>query len=244
MSKEYVVLEQLVGPLSRITADLVRDADLTSTLPLINEMCTRVLHVAAAAIVVLDPNGVARILPMTEDRPDLIRLLEIHASDGPWTESMSSKEMVEVARIGDDTRWPDLSRAAAALGCGAVCAAPMILGTDAVGSLISFYDESVEQRPGYQVVVQTLADLTTLSLCQDSDSARAELLARRSLSTFDDRVRYEHSVGMVAGRLNIDASRAAALLREHADAHGLSLVALSRAITSGTFDWIELEHSA
>ena len=243
VSKEYIVLEQLVRPLSEITADLVRDADLVSTLPMISRLCATVLNVSWTGIVVLDPHGNVRVLPATDARPDLIRLLETHATDGPWTESMSAMTIVEVDGLGDDGRWPELSRSAAAAGYHGICAAPMILGTQAVGSLALFYGERTEIGPDQRAVVQTLADLITLSLCQDSDTARAELLARRALRTFDDRVRYEHAVGMAAGRLNIDADRAAQLLRGHARSHGLALITLAGDITSGTFDWTELDPS-
>ncbi len=243
VSKEYIVLEQLVRPLSQITADLVRDAAPVNTLPRINELCTRLLSGDAAAIVVRDPHGIERVLPMTDDRPDLIRLLETYAGNGPWTASTASLDVVEVDRI-DDERWPELGRDLAATGCRWVCAAPMVLGTEAVGSLVLFSEQDLALDPAQRTVVQTLADLVTLSLCQESDRARAELLALRALSTFDDRVRYEHAVGMVAGRLGIDAGRAATLLRAHADARDLSVAAISREVTSGTFDWSELDRPA
>ncbi|WP_227981348.1 GAF and ANTAR domain-containing protein [Nocardia spumae] len=236
--------EQLVRALSQITADLVRDADIANMLPLITRLGAQVLNAAATALVVVDPRGRVRVLPTTDERPDLTRLLEAHALDGPWTESMSSMDVVVVGHAAADGRWPHVSRAADGAGFAAVCAAPMILGDRAVGSLALFFGEHAEFGPDHRATIQMLADLTTLSLCQNSDDTRAELLARRTLSVFDDRVRYEHAVGMTAGRLNTDPDRAAALLRTHARTHGLSLVTLSRDIIDGTFDWTALEPSS
>ncbi len=235
--------EQLVRPLSRITADLVRDAEVTNALPQIYELCAGVLNAVGSALLVVDPRGRVRVLPTVDDRSELIVLLEAHAGNGPWTESMSTGKAVLVDSIDDDGRWPELSRDAVAAGIRAVGAAPMVLGERSVGSLVSLYAQRPDFGPEHQIVVQTLADLATLSMCQDSDESRAEILARRALSAFDDRVRYEHAVGMAAGRLNTDPTQATTLLREYARIQGVSLVALSRSITSATFDWTELERA-
>ncbi|AHH19687.1 GAF domain-containing protein [Nocardia nova SH22a] len=233
--------DPLVRPLSKITADLVRDADLTNTLPLIAQLGAQELDAAAPALVIPDLRGAVRVLPAGAERPGPLHILEAHTTNGPWTESMSTMEPNAVTIDGDDGRWPDLSRDALAAGYHAICAAPMILGTRSVGSFVLFYERPVEFDPDHRTTAQTLADLVTLSLCQDSDSARAELLAGRALTIFDDRVRYEHAIGMTAGRLDIDIQRATALLQAHADTHDLPLVVLSRSITSGTFDWTELD---
>ncbi|PPJ31993.1 hypothetical protein C5F51_03840 [Nocardia nova] len=243
VTEQSAVRQRLARPLARITADLVRDARFADTLPMVTRLCSDVLNAAATAVVVLDPRGVVRVLTAPDEHRDLVRLLENHADDGPWSRSMASLRMVGVENVGDDDRWPALSQDAPAVGYRAICAAPMILGTRPVGSLALFYREPTEFGEDHRAVVQTVADLTTLSLCQDSDEARSDMLAGRVLAAFDERVRYEHAVGMAAGRLDTDTDRAAALLQAHAREHGMALTTLSRSITDGTFDWSALDRS-
>lgn len=243
VTEQSAAVQRLVRPLARITADLVRDARFADTLPMVTRLCSDVLNAAATAVVLVDPRGVVRVLTAPEQHRGLVRLLEDHTDDGPWSRSMSSMRMVAVENVADDDTWPALSRGAPAVGYRAICAAPMILGARPVGSLALFYSEPTEFGDDHRAVVQTVADLTTLSLCQDSDEARSDMLAGRVLAAFDDRVRYEHAVGIAAGRLDIDTDRAAALLRAHARDHGMALTTLSLSITNGTFDWSVLDRS-
>ncbi|MFG3521835.1 GAF domain-containing protein [Nocardia nova] len=235
--------ERLIRPLARITADLVRDARFADTLPMVTHLCSEVLNAAATAVIGVDPRGVVRVLTAPGEHGDLVRLLENHPRHGPWRRSMTSMEVAGVENIGDDETWPALTRDALALGYRAICAAPMVLGTRAVGSLALFYDAPTQFGVDHRAVVQTVADLTTLALCQDSDEARSDMLTGRVLAAFDDRVRHEHAVGMTAGRLDTDTDRAAALLQAHARDNGMVPTTLSRSITEGTFDWSALDRS-
>ncbi len=233
--------QQLVDLLSRMTANLVRDADPASLLPLTIEACTQALDAETSAIMVLDPRGGMRVLSTAGDRPALIRLLETHGHHGPWYDSAAEQDVVAADDIEHDGRWPDLTAEAVAAGYHAIYAMPMVLGERAVGSLALFYREPAGLTPGHRALAQTLADLTTLSLCQESDDARYDLLAQRTLTELDDRVRYEHALGMVAGRLNTDLADAVLVLHRHANMYGTSLTALAQAITTGSFDWSRID---
>lgn len=242
-TEQTAVPEPLVRPLARLTADLVRDARFADTLPMVTHLCSEVLNAAAIAVIGVDSRGVVRVVTARGEHRDLVRLLENHAGRGPWSRSMATMEVAEVENDSDDNTWPALTRDALALGYHAICAAPMVLGTRAVGSLALFYDAPTEFGGDHRAVVQTVADLTTLSLCQDSDEARSDMLAGRVLAAFDDRVRHEHAVGMAAGRLDTDTDRADALLQAHARDSGMVPTTLSRSITDGTFDWSALNRS-
>ncbi|WP_067680634.1 GAF domain-containing protein [Nocardia miyunensis] len=224
-----------------MTANLVRDADPAGILPLTVDTCARVLDAETSAVMVLDPRGGMRVLSTADDRPILVRLLETHAHDGPWHDSATDQDVVVADDIDRDDRWPGLTADVLAAGYRAIHAIPMILGDQAVGSLSLFYRERAGLAPGHRALAQTLADLTTLSLCQESDDTRYELLARRTLTELDDRVRYEHALGMTAGRLNTDIDQATAILRSQARIRGVPLATLARRITDGTFDWTQLD---
>ncbi|MBY8861064.1 GAF domain-containing protein [Nocardia sp. CA2R105] len=243
MSDERGVQEALVEPLAQITANLVRDADVASTLPLVDRICAQTLHTATSAVMIVDPRGGMQVLSSADDRSLVVRLLEDHAQRGPWNDSVATMDVVGSGNIGEDGQWPGLSRDAMAIGYRACYAAPMVLGEVPVGSLAVFYHEHRTLDADHRALVRTLADLTTLSLCQESDETRQELLARRALAILDDRVRYEHALGLTSGRLDVDADRAAALLEGHARARSIPIAVLSRDITNGTFDWVELDPS-
>ncbi len=233
--------QELVDLLSRMTANLVRDADPASLLPLTLDACTRALDAETSAVMILDPRGGMRVLSTADDRPALVRLLETHTQHGPWYDCTAEQDVVIADDIDHDGRWPDLTADAVAAGYHAIHAMPMVLGERAVGGLALFYREPAGLAPGRRALAQTLADLTTLSLCQESDDTRYELLARRTLTELDDRVRYEHALGMVAGRLNTDLAEAVLVLHRQVRTHGLSLTALAKDITDGTFDWSRLD---
>ncbi|MFF3567732.1 GAF domain-containing protein [Nocardia jiangxiensis] len=243
MAEERGAQEQLVEPLSKITANLVRDADLASALRLVDRICTQTLHTATSAVMIMDPRGGMQVLSTADDRSRVVRLLEDHAQRGPWNDSVATMDVVGSGSGGDNGQWPALTRDAIAIGYRACYAAPMVLGDSPVGSLALFYREHRTLDADHRALVRTLADLTTLSLCQESDETRQELLARRTLAILDDRVRYEHALGLTSGRLNVDADRAGAILDGHARAQGLPISVLSRHITNGTFDWTELDPS-
>lgn len=243
VSEERGVQEKLVEPLSQIVANLVRDADLSSTLPLVDRICAQTLHTASSAVMIMDPRGGMQVLSTADDRSRVVRLLEDHAQRGPWNDCVATLDVVGSGNIDDDGQWPGLTEDAVAIGYRACYAAPMVLGEVPVGSLALFYRERRTLDADHRGLVRALADLTTLSLCQESDETRQELLARRTLAILDDRVRYEHALGLTSGRLNVDADRAGAILDAHARARGLPISVLSRDITNGTFVWAELDPS-
>jgi transcriptional regulator with GAF, ATPase, and Fis domain len=233
----------LVGSLREITANLLGDSDMSHTLTTITHACAELLGASATVVTVVGALGEMRVLTASPDDPATVALFEKHADDGPWAECHRAGRTAGFADLIDAARrWPDIAAAAVGAHCRAAFSVPMLLAGDPVGALTLVYAAATQPSAQQLELARCLADLATLSLCQESKPHRAESLARHTLTLLNDRVQLEHAIGMVAGGLDVSVSDAHTTLRRHAHARKLPLSELARSIALGSINIRDLAH--
>ncbi len=71
----------------------------------------------------------------TSDLPREVDALQERIGQGPCTDAVGESEVVRVDDVGADTRWPDFSRQAPALGVGSMLCCQLFVDGDQLGAL-------------------------------------------------------------------------------------------------------------
>jgi GAF domain-containing protein len=227
----------LAGVLAEVTAHLVRpDPDPGTVLRLVTDGCVRVLGVAAAGVMVVDPRSGLAVAVATDERSRFVELLQSQVEQGPCVDCIRGATVVNSPDLmADHHRWPRFVGAAADAGYRAVHAFPLLLDDRAVGGLNLLDTSAGSLSTARRRTGQVLADLAVLGLSVERQlPRRAKRLAEHTLAVLNDRVAWGQAIGLLAGALDIDPSMAWTLLRRHARRGVRPIREVVAAITDGT----------
>ncbi|MEV4150092.1 hypothetical protein AB0J40_40995 [Amycolatopsis sp. NPDC049691] len=131
-------------------------------------------------------------------------------------------------------RWPGFVPAALRAGYRSITAIPMRLDGAAIGGFNLLFDTAIVPRQWQLDLAQVVSDLAVLALVQERGDRRADRLLEATLTALNDRIEFDHAVGLVAGTLGITPAAARALVPAYAIEHERVLREVTRAITDGT----------
>jgi GAF domain-containing protein len=232
----------LTGALANITSFLVAGGRGGAVLQLIDEACTRVLGVAAAGMMVVDPRGGIEVVAASDEQARFVELLQSQIDEGPCLDSIRTGEVVNVPDLSRARgNWPAFAPAALAAGYRAIHALPLRLEGRPVGGLNLLHTSELWLTELQQRLGQTFADLAVLGLSQDRDvERRMERLAEETLNALNDRATMGQAVGVVAGTLDVDPERARLMISLYSRRHDQPARELALAIIEGRIDMMEL----
>lgn len=206
-----------------------------AVLELVLRACGEHLGTAATGVLLVDPRGGVQVFAASDERAQLVELLQTQVEQGPAVECVELGDVVSVTDLRAATaRWPLFTPAAIEAGYLAVSAVPMRLGGRVVGGLNLLYATPTEPTDAQWDLARLFADLAVLGLSQERDTRRAQRLAERTLTALNDRVHLGQAVGLVAATLDLDPDAARVILRQYTEQHHLSARDLARALTDGT----------
>jgi transcriptional regulator with GAF, ATPase, and Fis domain len=207
----------LLDTVAALADSLVADFDVVDLLQLLVDECTVLFDASAAGILLVSSAGGLEVIVSTNERSELIGLMQLRAGEGPCVEAATSGRVVTVPdldRVSD--RWPAFAADARQSGFASLHAIPMRLRDSTIGSLNLFRDRVGELNEPDAVAARTLTDIATISLLQHrlvEESAIAQAQLQRAL---DSRVVIEQAKGFLAQRNGLDMDAAFRVLRAHA----------------------------
>lgn len=232
----------LTGALADITGLLVAGERGGPVLQLIDEACTRVLGVTAAAMLVLDPRGGVEVAAASDEQIRFVELLQSQVDEGPCLDCIRTGEAINVPDLsGSREEWPAFTPAALAMGYRAIHALPLRLGGRTIGGLNLMHDGELWLTELQQRLAQAFADLAVLGLSRDRDAERQmERLAEETLFTLNDRATMGQAVGVVAGTFDVRPERARLMIGLYSRRQERSARELALAIVEGRVDMREI----
>ncbi|PWD50775.1 transcriptional regulator [Serinibacter arcticus] len=223
----------LVDTFVTLSDTLVADYDVVDLVQVLVDRTATIFRAASVGLLLADPDGTVEVLASTDERAQLIELIQLRANAGPCMECYRSGEPVEVPDVllaGPERE--ELRTAMVSLDLRAVHSVPMHLREQTIGSLNLFHSDPGPLDPDDLAVVQALADVATIGILHqralvESDTVRTQL--QRAL---DSRIVIEQAKGAVAYAHDLRVDEAFDRIRSYARANRLQISAVAQRIVA------------
>ena len=238
MSREALLARTLV----ELADSLVDDFDIVDLLTTLSDRCVEVLDIAAAGIMLADPDGVLRVMTSSSEAMRVVELFELQSQEGPCLDAFrTGQPVIDQGLEADSDRWPRFAAVALSAGFRAADAIPMRLRRQIIGALNLFRTEPGSLNPDDLVVAQALADIATIAILQHRTALEAHVLNDQLNHALTSRVVIEQAKGMVAERERVDMEYAFTWLRSHARNHNQRLSDVANDLVQGALQISSLD---
>jgi hypothetical protein len=237
MDREQRLAETFV----ELADTLTDDFDIIDFLQVLAARCVELLGVAAAGMLLADPDGSLVTVAASDERSRLLELFEAQNDEGPCRDCYRlGAAVINVDLDGAMERWPRFAPLAIAGGFRSANALPLRLRTQVVGSLNLFHDDAGGLGGAELRLAQALADAATIGILQQRTVRRSEVVAGQLQLALNSRIVIEQAKGVLAERLQISPDDAFEVLRGAARSRNRLLSDLAREVTSGAADMATL----
>jgi GAF domain-containing protein len=214
-----------------IADTLVDDFDLIDFLQRVTTRSTELADVAAAGLLLADPQGRLGFMAASDERVRLLELFQVQADEGPCRDCFHEGRVVTNTDLGSARgRWPSFAPLAHAAGFRSVHAFPLRLRREVIGALGLFGNGSLD--PPSMRIVQALADVATIGLLQERAIHRGELLTEQLQGALNSRIVIEQAKGMIAQLYGTSVDEAFDLLRNYCRRNRLHLSKVAAALVA------------
>jgi len=208
--------------------------------------------VAAAGVLIADPDGGPAVTAATAPRALMLGEYEFQRGEGPGLDAYRTGRYVRQPDLGvPDPRWPRFGAAAGAAGFAAVHALPLARHLTAgtrttapgaadrevtLGALTLFGTEAGTLPGDVLAAGRALAGAAGIGLAHRRRLDQVERLAGQLSTALDTRIVIEQAKGLLAERRQIDVGAAFEVLRTYARAHRTKLGEIAARVVDGTLD--------
>jgi len=214
---------------------LVADFDVVELLTLLADRCVDVLHVGAAGLMLVAPDGELRVLASSSEAMRVLELFELQAHEGPCVDCYrTGRPVVNRDLAADRSRWPRFAAEALNAGFHSAHALPMRLRGKGIGALNLFHIGEGEMLPADINAAQALADVATIAILQHRATLEAQVLNEQLHHALNSRILIEQAKGMVAENQGLNIEEAFAVLRNYSRNHNLRLVDVADSVLGGS----------
>ena len=172
--------------------------------------------VDGAGLMLADSDQQLRSVAASDDRFAHLEELQLRHMEGPCIDAFETKELVGVADLAMDSRWPDFCDAAVARGVRAVLASPLPYNQAAVGVVAVHSETSRPWSAEGELALLAFTDLAALliaSMMQGEEQSGLSLQLEGALSA---RAIIEQAKGVLVGTRGLTARAAYEDLRAQA----------------------------
>jgi len=199
------------------------------------ERCVELLDVAAAGIMLVDPDGHLRHVACSSEQMRLAELFELQLEEGPCFDAYNDQAAVTCDSLQDaEARWPRFAPYAREGGFEAVSAVPMRLRSDVIGALNLFSSRSVAMTHRDLALAQAMADIATIGILQERAIHDSRAFSAQLEVALESRIVIEQAKGIVAERDRVSVDEAFQLIRRFARDHNRLLSDTARQVIAGS----------
>ncbi len=213
---------------------LVDDFDVIDVLTVLTTRCVELIGAAAAGILLADGEGTLRVIGASNERAQLLELLQLQNDQGPCLDCYRTGRLVVNADLGAGSPWPEFAGVSVANGYPSVCAIPMRLRTLTMGCLNLFMTEPVALSHDDIVLAEGLAQVAGIAIVQDQTIRESAVRERQLQHALESRIVIEQAKGMIAARRGVDMDGAFSRLRSHARSNNQRLTDVAKAVVDGS----------
>ncbi|HEY3870691.1 MAG TPA: GAF and ANTAR domain-containing protein [Actinocrinis sp.] len=234
MGRELQLSDAFVG----LADTLADDFDVVDLFDRLGAHCVALTGADAVGILMADGRGRLRVIAASQERAQLLELLQLHSGQGPCVECYTRGAPVAVPRIASQrARWPRLVPAVLDAGFAAVFTVPLRLREKTIGAVNPFYPAA---DPAVDVdlhLAQVLADVAALAMLQwPPRPGRPEDVVADLQAAITGRVAIEQAKGVLAQSGGLSVAEAGAALRAYAQAHRVRLTDVARGLVRRTLE--------
>ncbi|MFE7797309.1 GAF and ANTAR domain-containing protein [Nocardia sp. NPDC057440] len=224
----------------RTLAGLGDDFDVIELSQQLLEACLDSTGAAEAGLLLADQSGELRILAASSERPELLRLLQLAAVDGPGNHAYRAGNPTAADELGAPAhRWAEFGRSALAAGYRSAYALPLRLRRDSVGALTLFASTAALGDADLGVG-QLLADVAAVGIAHHMLLAQLDTVRAQLPAVLNSRIAIEQAKGLLAERDSSDMDRAFLRIRAHARTTGVRLADLAADLVEGRIDTADI----
>ena len=145
----------------QLADSLVDQFDLIELLTLLSHRCVELFGAGAAGILLADQRGTLQVVAASSEQARLLELFQLQNDEGPCLECFSTGAAITVHDLSSVAQWPLFVSEARAAGYQGVCAFPLRLRDDVIGTLNIFMVDPVVLGEQDLQICQALADVAT-----------------------------------------------------------------------------------
>jgi transcriptional regulator with GAF, ATPase, and Fis domain len=193
------------------------DFDVVEFLQMLADHIAELVPDATAGTLLADPQGRLHYTAASDETTRLLELLQLQKQDGPCVDAFRRREPVistDLRSAAD--RWPQFAPHASAVGFRSAHAFPLQLRDHAIGALGVFGTTPGRFDDTDLHVVQSLAEVATISLLYHRSIKHAEDLTQQLQTALNSRILIEQAKGAIAHAHRISVDEAFNLLRAYA----------------------------
>jgi GAF domain-containing protein len=214
---------------------LVDDFDVVELLTRLADRCVDLLHVGAAGLMLVAPDGELRVMASSSEAMRVLELFELQSKEGPCVDCFrTGLPVVNRDLAADKTRWPRFAAEALNAGFHSAHALPLRLRGKGIGALNLFHIGPGEMEDADIDAAQALADIATIAILQHRAMLESHVLNDQLHHALNSRIIIEQAKGMVAENQALNIEEAFAILRNYARNHNLRLVDVAASVIEGS----------
>ncbi|WP_067479195.1 GAF and ANTAR domain-containing protein [Actinomadura hibisca] len=235
------MLEQRIAQAFVELADtLVAGFDAIDLLHTLTERCADLLEIEAAGILLADQRGGLHAMAATDQRVQLLELLQRQEHDGPCLDVYRTGRPVACTDLATDRRWPAFAAAARACGFSAVYGLPLRLRDQTIGAMNLLSTTPGGLSAEAVAIAQALADVATISVLTERVLQQQTTITEQLQGALNSRVLIEQAKGVLAAHHRLTVADAFVLLRAFARSRNRNLTEVATAVIDRAPDIAEL----
>ncbi|NEA59434.1 GAF and ANTAR domain-containing protein [Streptomyces sp. SID13666] len=228
--------QRLADTFVELADTLIDDFDIIEFLHQLSTRCLELLEVSAAAILLALPGADLHPAAASDDRAELSDLLALNQREGPALDCYRTGSPVGPFDIARSTpQWPDFAGQARRAGYGVVCALPMRLRREVIGSLLLLRAGATPLSSADVRLAQALADAATIGILHQQTLRRHADLSAQLHTALHSRIAIEQAKGVLAARWGTTVDEAFSAMRRHARTQRRLLSDVAHDIVNGGF---------
>ncbi|WP_431683298.1 GAF domain-containing protein [Kitasatospora sp. KL5] len=238
-------VQRLTEVFVEVANSLTGDFGVIEFLQQLCERCVELLDVAAAGILLADPQDRLMTVAASDERTHMLELFALQHEQGPCVDCHRTGNPRVAIDLTDEnvvSQWRSFASQARQIGFVTANAIPMRLRGRVIGTLGLFQSTPGRLSADNVMLAQALADVATVAILQqrtldDSETERGQL--QYALTS---RIAVEQAKGILAERWQLPLDDAFTALRAYARAQHIQLAELAAEITRGGFDTDRIPH--
>ncbi|WP_277439304.1 GAF and ANTAR domain-containing protein [Streptomyces sp. SPB162] len=228
--------QRLADVFVELADTLIDDFDIIDFLHQLSIRCVELLEVSAAAIMLALPGANLQPAATSDNRAEVSDLLALNQREGPALDCYRTGAPVGPFDVARSTpQWPAFAGQARRAGFGVVCALPMRLRREVIGSLLLLRTGAAPLSGADVRLAQALADAATIGILHQQTLRRHAALTTQLHTALHSRIAIEQAKGVLAARWGTTVDEAFHAMRRHARAKRRLLSDVAHDIVIGGF---------
>ena len=229
-----VANDKLNELLKTFARTLVTDYPVSEMLDRLCNQVVEVLGCSGAGVMLEDEAGDLRFVAASDQTVREIETLQIELREGPCLHAYRSGDVVVIADLETDHRFPAFSARARSVGMASVQSFPLRADSQCVGALNMYSGKVAKFGDGEIEAGGVLADVATTYILNCRTLEESYKLTGQLQKALDSRVVIEQAKGKLAEQLRLGVVEAFEVMRRYARNNGLKLHDVAGEIVDGT----------